>query len=280
MCAGAAVLARLALVVFGAPEPRTGAVVSVAQLLDEPALNHHPKWRRGVRRADSEKLLGDFFQARRGDRFVWREGDIEIVPSRLDVEGEPALFFSKGEKEWRRAVAAVQATAMTAVALEFTVSSHKRRGHSFDIDNLCKPVLDELAWDPTSIWARVGVGPAPGLRIFESPPPPAPPVAIRVLVNTPPSRSLRTTGIPELAALAQVGLPDGSVGVELSFHAPDIRISDFGFEGPIKPLIDGMFIPLGGQSHRPADHRIKDLRIRRGAEPQGTGVTVAIWPLP
>ena len=66
MCAGAAVLARLALVVFGAPEPRTGAVVSVAQILDEPALNHHPKWRLGVRRAESEALLKEFFAQRRG----------------------------------------------------------------------------------------------------------------------------------------------------------------------------------------------------------------------
>lgn len=65
MCAGAAVLARLALVVFGTPEPRTGAVVSVAQLLDEPALNHHPKWRLGVRRAESESLLKEFFAHRR-----------------------------------------------------------------------------------------------------------------------------------------------------------------------------------------------------------------------
>ena len=65
MCAGAAVLARLALVVFGAPEPRTGAVVSVAQLLDEPALNHHPKWRLGVRRAEAETLLKEFFAQRR-----------------------------------------------------------------------------------------------------------------------------------------------------------------------------------------------------------------------
>ena len=66
MCAGAAVLARLALVVFGAPEPRIGAVVSVAQILDEPALNHHPKWRLGVRRAQSETLLREFFAQRRG----------------------------------------------------------------------------------------------------------------------------------------------------------------------------------------------------------------------
>lgn len=66
MCAGAAILARLPLVVFGAPEPRTGAVVSVTQLLDEPALNHHPRWRLGVRRTEAETLLREFFASRRG----------------------------------------------------------------------------------------------------------------------------------------------------------------------------------------------------------------------
>jgi tRNA(adenine34) deaminase len=66
MCAGAIVLARVPLVVFGAPDDKAGAVVSVAQLFDEPRLNHHPKWRLGVRRAESEALLRDFFATHRG----------------------------------------------------------------------------------------------------------------------------------------------------------------------------------------------------------------------
>jgi tRNA(adenine34) deaminase len=66
MCAGAIVLARIPLVVFGAPDDKAGAVVSVTQLFDEPKLNHHPKWRLGVRRAQSEALLRDFFATHRG----------------------------------------------------------------------------------------------------------------------------------------------------------------------------------------------------------------------
>ncbi|HET8568151.1 MAG TPA: nucleoside deaminase [Candidatus Limnocylindria bacterium] len=65
MCAGASVLARLGLVVFAAPEPRTGAVLSVAQLLDEPRLNHHPRWRMGTAREDAERLLREFFASHR-----------------------------------------------------------------------------------------------------------------------------------------------------------------------------------------------------------------------
>jgi tRNA(adenine34) deaminase len=70
MCAGAAILARLPLVVFGAPEAKTGAVVSTMQLFDDPAALHRPKWRMGARRAEVERLLAEFFAERRGPREV------------------------------------------------------------------------------------------------------------------------------------------------------------------------------------------------------------------
>jgi len=65
MCAGAVVLARVPLVVFGAPDPKAGAVISIAQVFDERRLNHHPKWRMGVLREESEALLKEFFGAHR-----------------------------------------------------------------------------------------------------------------------------------------------------------------------------------------------------------------------
>src|SRR4051812_23722114 len=65
MCAGAIVLARIPLVVFGAPDPKAGAVISIAQVFDERGLNHHPRWRMGVLRAESEAVLKEFFAARR-----------------------------------------------------------------------------------------------------------------------------------------------------------------------------------------------------------------------
>ncbi len=66
MCAGAIVLARVPLVIFGTPDDKAGAVVSVAQLFEEPKLNHHPRWRLGVRRAESEAVLREFFSTHRG----------------------------------------------------------------------------------------------------------------------------------------------------------------------------------------------------------------------
>ena len=69
MCAGAAVLARIALVVFGAPDEKAGAVRSAAELLDATWMNHRPRWRYyPPLRDEVERLLSDFFATQRRGR--------------------------------------------------------------------------------------------------------------------------------------------------------------------------------------------------------------------
>ena len=67
MCAGAIVLARVPLVVFAAPDPKAGAVISIAQVFEERGVNHHPKWRMGVTRTESEAMLKAFFASHRAE---------------------------------------------------------------------------------------------------------------------------------------------------------------------------------------------------------------------
>jgi tRNA(adenine34) deaminase len=66
MCAGAIVLARIPVVVFGTPDPKAGAAGSVLDVLREPALNHRPEVTGGIREAECAALLRDFFSTRRG----------------------------------------------------------------------------------------------------------------------------------------------------------------------------------------------------------------------
>lgn len=66
MCAGALVHARIENLVFGAREPRAGAVASRNQLLDAPYLNHQVRWQEGVLEAECAALVSDFFAAKRG----------------------------------------------------------------------------------------------------------------------------------------------------------------------------------------------------------------------
>jgi len=66
MCAGAIVLARVPLVVFGTHDPKAGAAGSVLDVLAEPALNHRPEVVTGVRAEECAALLRSFFAGRRG----------------------------------------------------------------------------------------------------------------------------------------------------------------------------------------------------------------------
>ena len=65
MCAGAIVLGRVPRVVFGAPDPKTGAAGSVLDVLGEPQLNHRPAVASGLLAGDSGELLRAFFASRR-----------------------------------------------------------------------------------------------------------------------------------------------------------------------------------------------------------------------
>ena len=65
MCAGAALLARIPLVVFGAADPKAGALGSLYHLGSDPRLHHGIEVVDGVRADESASLLREFFAARR-----------------------------------------------------------------------------------------------------------------------------------------------------------------------------------------------------------------------
>ena len=62
MCAGALVLARVATLVFGAWEPKTGAVGSLWDVVRDRRNNHRPEVYSGVLEAECAALLRDFFR--------------------------------------------------------------------------------------------------------------------------------------------------------------------------------------------------------------------------
>lgn len=65
MCCGAALHARVARVVYGAPDPKAGAVRSLYHLLDDERLNHRVAVTGGVLAEESATLLRAFFETRR-----------------------------------------------------------------------------------------------------------------------------------------------------------------------------------------------------------------------
>lgn len=70
MCAGAIMHARIARVVFGARDPKTGVAGSVIDLFGETRLNHHAQIEGGMMAEECSALLSSFFAARRQKSLV------------------------------------------------------------------------------------------------------------------------------------------------------------------------------------------------------------------
>ena len=65
MCVGAMIHARVARVVFGAPEPRAGALVSAIRAHEAPGLNHRLQVTGGVLEEECRRVMQEFFSERR-----------------------------------------------------------------------------------------------------------------------------------------------------------------------------------------------------------------------
>lgn len=65
MCAGALVHARIQRLVYGADDPKAGAVHSVLNVLNHPALNHQMQVRGGILAGSCSEILQEFFRSRR-----------------------------------------------------------------------------------------------------------------------------------------------------------------------------------------------------------------------
>jgi|UniRef100_E6Q9N5 tRNA(adenine34) deaminase len=85
MCVGALLHARVARLVYGAPDPKAGAVESLYHLLEDDRFNHRVMAQGGLLAGPSATLLRDFFQARRRGK---RSGSAGIAGAEKQGEEE------------------------------------------------------------------------------------------------------------------------------------------------------------------------------------------------
>ena len=65
MCMGAVIHARVARVIFGADDPKWGALGSIYNFAEDKRLNHHPEIIREIYQEECKRLMQDFFQNKR-----------------------------------------------------------------------------------------------------------------------------------------------------------------------------------------------------------------------
>ncbi len=204
------------------------------------------------------------------------------MKSEVFVEGEPVLSGGRGQAEWQEAIRVRLTDAPINPSLTFVVSSLRRRGHPFDLDNLVHPVLMVLDEPVDTVSARLYVGQRPGLLIEEASPGPPPSDCLRTIYLDSHSETSdrNRAGIPEIASDPVYGKHEG-LGLSLEFDRSDIPIRE-GWFGPTEAVVDDLTPWLGTYTKRQliADHRIRELRIVRGVNPLQSGVRISLWYVP
>jgi hypothetical protein len=200
------------------------------------------------------------------------------------VDGEPPTFnypMGQREKEWRQQVlkhlTGWRLDPTEGIRAEFVVTSDRRRGHSFDLDNMAKPVFDAFqGGTPRYVEVERYVGRHAGVVLTLGLPEPALPPFQCWVQNLWRGSKRDADPYPGLTTIPQPR-PDKDLFVHLCFHEP-VSLTDFGLTGVVKPTIDHLWPAFGGNPGSPHDHLIRRLVLVRSDE-RPSGVSVCVGEL-
>ena len=115
MCSGALLHARVDCVVYGAPEPKTGAAGSVLNVFDYPAINHQTQVLRGVLADECAALMAEFFQQRRKEKKAQEPHPLKDWALRNPDAGFADLPHWPWQPQWRSDLPALQGLRLAVV---------------------------------------------------------------------------------------------------------------------------------------------------------------------
>ncbi len=215
------------------------------------------------------------------------------------IPGEPATFATKREASWKQVIAQTVPTGPTlgretGLILDFSASSMKRRGHPFDVDNLCEPVFSTIVnnrgWfrnrRPNIQWWKASLSKSakPGCRLTfcQGNAPEFGPFANVLLeggFDGQLPKSSDDAEFREWVAQSAKNSPTSAadLAVRIRFQSNDINIGEIA-TGRVKNIIDCLHPILGGKARSPEDWRIRLLHVKKGC-PQEATVNVALAAL-
>jgi hypothetical protein len=203
-----------------------------------------------------------------------RQRDRRSRPRAVLVEGDPVPWMEPGEDMWAWKVRRSLPHPFDRPYLTFILPTVRRRG-SWGLDDYLQPIMYEMKSTPISLWAKLTEGERAGIRIADAAPAFPPKFERTISIESP-------AGYCEAAdveSALESELPIGGQS-DIGLHITLKRLSrdDYDFGGNVRTIFDGLSTLLGGDLTRPADKRIRDLRVVRDTH-CGDVIELRLWQI-
>lgn len=179
-----------------------------------------------------------------------------------------------GEDAWAWQIRKTLPQPLNRPYFTFTIREGAGRTR-WAIDDFMHPVMLEMRATPVSLWAKLTEGDRPGLRIADTAPA-FPPRFERLLVIDSPAGYCEAEAVAAVVEKQNVIAGQSHIGVHITLRR--LSRNDFDFGGNVRVIFDGLNALLGGNLARPADKRIRDLRVVRDSQAADT-TEIRLWQI-
>jgi hypothetical protein len=190
------------------------------------------------------------------------------------IAGDPVPWMGAGEDTWAYKVSRALPSPFDRPSFTF-VLPRQPNGRRRALDDYLQPIMDVKKTPHVSLCARLTEGDNTGL-LLDHAPPGFPPRIERLLVIDSPDGQCEPEAVTEAVASTKLILGSADIGVHMTL----LRLTrgDFDYSGNVRVIFDGLSTLFGGSLERPADNRIRDLRMVRDAHATQS-TEVRIWQI-
>ncbi len=191
------------------------------------------------------------------------------------VQGDPVPWMEPGDEAWAWKVRRSLPHPFDHPYLTFVLPPKPHRG-PWALDDFLQPIMLEVRNTPVSMWAKMTYADRTGLRIADTVPA-FPPKLERVFTVETPAGHCEPDDVA--VAIESQSIISGQTDIGVHITVKRLSRDDYDFGGNVRTIFDGLSTLLGGDVTRPADRRIRDLRMVRDSH-HGDITEVRVWQIP